>query len=87
MILIMFSGAENIDGKECWKIRGNTQNDNVVNENGFSCRVSYIEKNIHLMVRSEFYNKAVLNKVQTCRITRKQPNGSILPTACPWRIS
>ncbi|HNV80497.1 MAG: outer membrane lipoprotein-sorting protein [Tenuifilaceae bacterium] len=69
-------GAENIDGKECWKIEATPKNDNVVNENGFSRRVSYIEKNTYLMVRSEFYNKAgKLNKVQILSDYRKQPNG------------
>lgn len=69
-------GSETLDGKECWKIEATCKSKDVEDENGFSKRISYIEKSTYLSHKSELYDKSgKLLKVMTLSDFRKQPNG------------
>jgi outer membrane lipoprotein-sorting protein len=68
-------GSETIVGKDCWKLEATCSSAAVESENGFSKRVSIIEKETNLMHRSELYDKTgKLLKVMTLSDYRKQPN-------------
>lgn len=70
-------GEETVDGKLCWKIESACKNEALETENGFSKRVTYIEKNNFLAHKIEYYGlNGVLLRVETINNYQKQPNGS-----------
>ncbi len=69
-------GTENIAGKICWKIEATCLNENVEDENGFSRKVIWIEKNTSLTQRVEYYDfDNELLKIMTIGDYKKQSNG------------
>ena len=69
-------GTENIEGENCWKIEASCLNEDIEDENGFSRKVMYIEKNTYLTQQIEFYDfDNELSKVLTISDYRKQANG------------
>ncbi|HPM11208.1 MAG TPA: outer membrane lipoprotein-sorting protein [Paludibacter sp.] len=49
-------GVEEYEGKSCWKIEAVCKTDKVRQENGFSKRVSLIDKNLYLCYKIEYYD-------------------------------
>jgi hypothetical protein len=69
-------GSEIFEGKSCWKIESVCNNETVANENGFSRKVSTIEKSTYLCHKVEFYNlEEELNKIEFIRQYKKQASG------------
>jgi outer membrane lipoprotein-sorting protein len=69
-------GTENYEGKLCWKIESACINEAVAGENGFSKKVSYIEKATYLCHKVEYYDsQGTLLKTQFIRQYKKQPDG------------
>jgi hypothetical protein len=69
-------GTESYEGRLCWKIESVCNNETVAGENGFSRKVSYIEKGTYLCHKAEFYDlKGKLHKVQFIRQYKKQASG------------
>ncbi|MBN2274350.1 MAG: outer membrane lipoprotein-sorting protein [Bacteroidales bacterium] len=69
-------GTEDYEGKTCWKIESACNNETVADENGFSRKISYIEKETYLCHKVEFYDiRGDLHKTQYIRQYKKQPNG------------
>jgi len=69
-------GTESYEGKTCWKIESVCSNETVASENGFSRKVSYIEKGTFLCHKVEFYDlQGKLRKLQFIRKYKKQPSG------------
>jgi len=69
-------GTESIDGKQCWKIESVCNNASVSGENGFSRKVSFIEKGTYLCHKTEFYDlQGKLYKLQFIRQYKKQSTG------------
>ena len=70
------AGTENYEGKTCWKTESVCSNEAIAGENGFSKKVSYIEKDTYLCHKVEFYDlQGTLHKTQFIRQYKKQPNG------------
>ncbi|MBN2350405.1 MAG: outer membrane lipoprotein-sorting protein, partial [Bacteroidales bacterium] len=69
-------GTAALEGKTCWKIESVCNNDDIAADNGFSKKVSYIEKETYLCHKVEFYDyEGSLFKTQLIQDFRKQPNG------------
>lgn len=69
-------GTENINGKECWKIEAVCKDETVEDGNGFSRKISWIEKGTYLVHKMEFYDlDGELEKVQILSDYRRQPDG------------
>lgn len=69
-------GTEDYEGKSCWKIESVCNNQTIADENGYSKKISYIEKETYLCHKVEFYDlQGKLNKTQYLRQYKKQPNG------------
>lgn len=69
-------GTETIEGKSCWKIESKCKTEAIASENGFSKRISYIDKSINICYKVEFYNADdKLIRIQTINNYKKQPNG------------
>jgi hypothetical protein len=69
-------GTEIFEGKQCWKIESVCNNESVSGENGFSRKVSFIEKDTYLCHKAEFYDlQGKLHKLQFIRQYKKQPSG------------
>jgi len=70
-------GEEAIDGKNCWKIESTCKNETIAEQNGFSKRISCIEKGNYLAHKVEYYDlKGELLKVETIKDYRKLSNGN-----------
>jgi hypothetical protein len=69
-------GTETHEGKTCWKIESVCNNESVASENGFSRKVSFIEKGTYLSHKVEFYDlQGKLHKLQFFRQYKKEPSG------------
>lgn len=69
-------GSEKIDSKDCWKVESTCKTAAIAAENGFSYRISFIDKSNYLCYRVEYYNsKDALQRVQTISNYKKQTNG------------
>lgn len=69
-------GSEKIDTKDCWKIESKCKTAAIEAENGFSYRISFIDKSNYLCYRVEYYSsKNSLQRVQTISKYKKQSNG------------
>lgn len=69
-------GTETINGVTCWKIESKCKNEDIEDENGFSRKVAYIDKNSYLTYRVEYYDfDDELLKIMTFSDYRKQSNG------------
>jgi len=69
-------GTESYEGRLCWKIESACINETVAVENGFSKKVSYIEKATNLCHKTAYYDlQGTLLKSQYIRQYKKQPNG------------
>jgi len=69
-------GTESFNGKDCWKIEAVCKDAVIEDANGFSKKISWIEKNTFLVQKMEFYDiDGELEKVQILSDYRKQPDG------------
>lgn len=69
-------GEENYEGKACWKIKTSCKNEDVEDENGYSKKLSWIDKEKFLCYKIEFYDfDDELHKVQTINDFKPQKNG------------
>jgi hypothetical protein len=69
-------GTETYEGKECWKVESACGSGTIASENGYSKKISYIEKTTYLCHMIEYYDlNGELNKTQSIRDYRKQANG------------
>ena len=69
-------GSEKINSKDCWKVESKCKTAAIEAENGFSYRISFIDKSNYLCYRVEYYSsKNVLQRVQTISNYKKQANG------------
>ena len=69
-------GSEMYEGNSCWKIQSKCKTEAIQNENGFSKRISYIDKNIFVCYKVENYGfDGRLQRIQTIRSYKKQSNG------------
>jgi len=69
-------GTEKYNGADCYKIEASCKTKDISSENGYSRRVSYIDKSTYLCYKVEFYgtdNK--LQRIQTISDYKKQSNG------------
>ena len=70
-------GEEPIDGKPCWKVEATCKTETIAEQNGFSKRISFIEKGNYLAHRIEYFDlKGELLKVETINDYRKLSNGN-----------
>jgi outer membrane lipoprotein-sorting protein len=69
-------GTENYDGKVCWKVETTCNNEDIEDENGYSKKISWIEKENYLCHKIEFYDlDGELHKIQNIKDYRKQSSG------------
>ena len=69
-------GNETIDGKDCWKVEIKCLDEDVEDENGFSRKVAYIEKETYLTQKAEYYDfDGELAKIMTIGDYKKMENG------------
>lgn len=69
-------GTEVYEGKTCWKIESVCNDETIQDENGFSKKISFIEKETYLCHKTEFYDRyGKLYKTQYLRQYKKQSNG------------
>lgn len=69
-------GSEIYNAKSCWKIESKCKTEAIQNENGFSKRVSFIDKANYLCYKVEFYDfEGKLHRIQTIDNYKKQANG------------
>ena len=70
------SGTVTISDKLCWKIESVCKDENIENENGFSKKIIYVDKNNYLTHKVEYYDvSGELSKVMTIGNYQKQING------------
>lgn len=69
-------GSVTYEGKNCWKIESVGKTATIQSEDGFSKRISYIEKSNFLCHKIEYYDsRGRLHRTQTISDYKKQPNG------------
>jgi hypothetical protein len=69
-------GTETYEGKTCWKIESTGKTPAIQSENGFSKRISFIDKNNYLCYKIEFYDsEGKLHREQTIFDYKKLNNG------------
>jgi Outer membrane lipoprotein-sorting protein len=69
-------GSESVEGKTCWKIESVCNNETVAGENGFSRKVTCIEKGTFLTQKAEFYDQqGELQRIEFMRQYKKQSGG------------
>lgn len=69
-------GSETLDGKNCWKIEAKGKTNAIQNENGFSKRISFIDKANYVCYKIDYYDfKGKLQRTQTIDNYKKQSNG------------
>jgi hypothetical protein len=49
-------GSEQLDGKDCWMVTAVPVNDEVADNNGYSKRISWVEKETYFTYKSTFYD-------------------------------
>ena len=70
------SGSENYQGKACWKIQQNGKTQTIQDENGYSKKISLIDKSNFLCYKVEFYDfSGKLQRIQLLENYKKQSNG------------
>jgi hypothetical protein len=70
------AGSEILEGKNCWKLESKCARAEVEKSNGYSRKISWIEKSSNLTWKIEYYDHASkLLKVETIGDYRKQPDG------------
>lgn len=70
-------GEETIDGKTCFKIESTFKNEDQKTQNGFSKRLTYIDKTNYLAHKIEYFDlNGKLLRIQTIKDYKKQNNGS-----------
>ena len=70
-------GEETIDEKPSWKVEATCKTETIAEQNGFSKRISFIEKGNYLAHRIEYFDlKGELLKVETINDYRKLSNGN-----------
>lgn len=68
--------SETMDGEEFWKIETLCKDEDIEDENGYSKRISWIEKNTFLVHKMEFYDlDGELHKIQYIKDFRLQSEG------------
>ena len=68
--------SEIYNGHSCWKIETSCKNEDIEDENGYSKRIAWIEKETYLCYKIEFYDlSGELHKIQTIEQYKKQSNG------------
>lgn len=69
-------GSEEVNGKMSWKIETACKDKNITVENGFSKKISYIDKNSYLTYKVEYFDPAgAMHKVMLISNYKKQSNG------------
>jgi outer membrane lipoprotein-sorting protein len=67
--------SEIYNGHSCWKIETSCKNEDIEDENGFSKKIAWIDKNNYLCYKIEFYDiEGELHKTQTIEQYNKQAN-------------
>jgi hypothetical protein len=70
------TGSKTIDGKICRMIEAKCKNNEIMQENNFSKKISYIDKSENLCYRVDFYDlNGQLYKIQYISNYQKQNNG------------
>lgn len=68
--------SEIFEGKKCWKIETRCKNEDIEDENGYSRKISWIEKGTYLVHKVAFYDfYGELHKVQLFNSYKKQNGG------------
>lgn len=68
--------SETYNGHSCWKIETSCKNEDIEDENGYSKRIAWIEKETYLCYKIEFYDlSGELHKIQSIKQFKKQSNG------------
>ena len=68
--------SEIYNGHLCWKIESSCKDEDIEDENGYSRRVAWIEKETYLCHKIEFYDLSdELHKIQSIEQYKKQSNG------------
>lgn len=68
--------SETYEGKECWVIETICKNEDIEDENGYSKRISWIDKATYLVHKMEFYDfDGELHKIQYIKDYREQSEG------------
>lgn len=69
-------GTHEVNGLICWKVESKCKDENIAQENGFSRKLAYIEKNSYLTHKVEYYDlNDELQKILTFSKYEKQKNG------------
>jgi hypothetical protein len=69
-------GSENLNGKDCWKIESTGKTDEIKMDNGYSRKISWIEKTTYLTLKTVYYDLSGNDaKIMTLSDYRKQNNG------------
>lgn len=69
-------GSETYNGKNCWKIESKCKTEAIQNENGFSKRISFIDKTNYVCYKVNYYDFiGKLNRIQIIENYKKQQNG------------
>jgi hypothetical protein len=70
-------GSETYEGKNCWKIESKCKTQAIQNANGFSKRISYIDKTNYVCYKIEYYDfTGKLHRIQSIGNYKKQSNGT-----------
>ncbi len=70
-------GEEVYEGKQCWRVEAKSKNDQITRDNGFSRRVSLIDKDSHFCYKIEYYdNSDKLYRAQYISDYRKLQSGN-----------
>ena len=68
--------SETYNGHSCWKIETSCKDEDIEDENGYSRRIAWIEKETYLCHKIEFYDlSGDLHKIQTIEQYKAQSNG------------
>lgn len=68
-------GSETYEGKNCWKIESKCKTQAIQNANGFSKRISYIDKTNYVCYKIEYYDfTGKLHRIQSIGNYKKQSN-------------
>jgi len=68
-------GEESLNGKDCWKIESACKDEDIEDENGYSRKLSWIDKENFLCYKIEFYDfDNELHKVQSISEFKPQKN-------------
>ena len=69
-------GEESLNSKMCWKIESSCKDEDIEDENGYSRKLSWIDKESSVCYKIEFYDfDNVLHKVQSISEYTPQKNG------------